>query len=378
MQVSVHPWRLDLRLDEKFVRLVLDSNLVPPGKIFGLHHLFVATISDDIRVLRLLVEVLTPTLSDLIMLLHDAAKHRATEAVRFFLSRGNLKASHFFCPELYLSPLDFRCFNPLAGAVVGGDKEITQEILEHNFDINVGYSDESPPLYLATRHGNLEVLKLLLDLDMRMSPEAPSKLTLLRTALDFEHGDVADYLVDCGVYPAPNEISLRAAVLGRSTKLARFLLTNRNNGLLEHCYHYGSLLQAAAAGRDKKMVQLLIDHGAEVTVSDHIRLGGNGPLMAAVSAGDSELVKMLMDNGADMNDALGCFGNALQTAVTLGNLEVVQVLLNHGFNVNSQVSEFGNALWIAINRRPFDERISCTLAEHEAFISAPLPRPAPY
>ncbi len=107
---------------------------------------------------------------------------------------------------------------------------------------------------------------------------------------------------------------------------------------------YGNALQAASYGGHEKVVQMLLDKGADVKAQG----GGDGnALQAASDGGHEKVVQMLLDKGADVKAQGGYFGNALQAASYGGHEKVVQMLLDKGADVKAQGGGYGNALQAA-------------------------------
>ncbi|RMZ92142.1 hypothetical protein DV736_g628, partial [Chaetothyriales sp. CBS 134916] len=107
---------------------------------------------------------------------------------------------------------------------------------------------------------------------------------------------------------------------------------------------YSNALQAASYRGHEKVVQMLMDAGADVNAQG--REYGNA-LQAASEGGHEKVVQMLMDAGADVNAQGGRYDNALQAASEGGHEKVVQILMDAGAGVNAQGGEYGNALQAA-------------------------------
>ncbi len=107
---------------------------------------------------------------------------------------------------------------------------------------------------------------------------------------------------------------------------------------------YGTALHAASFGGHEKIVQMLLEKGADVNVQ-----GGHygNALQAASYRGQNQVVQILLHYGADVNAQGGTYGNALQAASVEGHGQVVQILFHYGADVNAQGGSYGNALHAA-------------------------------
>ncbi len=110
---------------------------------------------------------------------------------------------------------------------------------------------------------------------------------------------------------------------------------------------FGNALQAASCGGHEKMVQLLLDKGADVNAQGG-RLGN--ALQSAIVGGHEEVVQQLLDKGADIHAQNEVYGSALSAASGKGYEKVVQQLLDKGADVNAPGKWFGNALYSASNK----------------------------
>ena len=82
-------------------------------------------------------------------------------------------------------------------------------------------------------------------------------------------------------------------------------------------------LHAAAAGRSRDSVRILLEHGADVNAQQE---GGWTALHAASQNGDVEMVRLLIASGAHVHARAGNNQNALDLALTKGHQAVVDIL----------------------------------------------------
>ena len=107
--------------------------------------------------------------------------------------------------------------------------------------------------------------------------------------------------------------------------------------------YYASLL-----GLDSIVRELLQVNAAQKQNLVNAKGGRKGnPLQAAIHYGHEKMVQTLLDAGANVNAQGGYFGNALQAASYNGHEKIVQILLNAGANVNAQGGYYDNALQAA-------------------------------
>ncbi|KAL8998142.1 MAG: hypothetical protein Q9169_002763 [Polycauliona sp. 2 TL-2023] len=142
-------------------------------------------------------------------------------------------------------------------------------------------------------------------------------------------------------------------------------------------WFYGTALQAASAEDHLEIVEELLDHGAEVNITDEelgtalqaVCIGGHlstvtrlvaaranvnqisgfcgTALAAAAYRGSGGISSLLLKSGAGINIFAGRYGTALLAASYRGRVAIAQLLLEGGADVNIQGTRYGNALKVA-------------------------------
>jgi ankyrin repeat protein len=210
-----------------------------------------------------------------------------------------------------------------------------------------GFPKGATPLHIASFFGLPDPLETLLLLAETGAINATDSLgrTPLHWACLKGHSAVVQRLLEAGVEMKAldkkgfNPMGL--AALSGQTKTFKILLQVQRDMIdTEKDQQLGIALLAAAQGKSREIVSLLLDAGADPNVPVHPDMD---PLWVAAWEGDLTIVEQLLEAGANV-DSGRKYGNALQEAAASGSLEIIEVLLMAGADVNARGGPAGTAL----------------------------------
>lgn len=196
---------------------------------------------------------------------------------------------------------------PLFQAIQKSDTSALKRLLDRGFDANARDADETPALMAAVLFADASCVKLLLD--HGADPNATDKSGA--TALMWAVPDIAKVklLVASGA-----DVNASSKNLGRTP-----------------------LLIAASFPGSMAVLQLLLDHGANIHAKD--RRGMHAVGRAALSA-DVEVVRFLVEHGCDPNES----GYGTNVRYARHYLPTLEYLLSKGANVEKDALAMA-ALW---------------------------------
>jgi len=112
----------------------------------------------------------------------------------------------------------------------------------------------------------------------------------------------------------------------------KYLISTHGEDVNAKCSHYGNMLHAASNKGNVDAVSLLLDHGAQVNVTNE---RGRTPLWEAYYGRHLQVMQLLLEHGAAPDVRYDTFGLLTHDASHNGQAEVIRLLLQHHANVNA-------------------------------------------
>lgn len=178
-------------------------------------------------------------------------------------------------------------------------------------------------LHLASRIGNLDVVRFLVDQGALVDAQTIIEVTPLMLAAEEGHLEIIDFLIEKG------------------SKVNQF----------DH-HHKHALYYAASEGH-LEVVKRLMELQAEV---DNITAHGYSSLHLACNNGHPEVVEHLIASGADVHASTDTptQDHGFHLAVLNNHLSVIKVLLKAGFMIDTPNALGQNALYLATKYKRLD------------------------
>ena len=180
--------------------------------------------------------------------------------------------------------------------------------------------DGRTALISAAAHGDVPVVRALLNGGADVNAQDSSRYTALFHAIEARYDEVADVLL------AQPGLDLNARGKNGVTALISFVWRDRAD-----------------------VVKLLLDRGANVNLQD---ADGDTALHGAAESGNIEIINHLLTKGADIELKNKAGGTPLMWAAVYGNEQAARTLIDHGANPTAKDVDGMTALdWAVKNKR---------------------------
>ncbi|XP_078360679.1 uncharacterized protein LOC144645086 isoform X3 [Oculina patagonica] len=225
---------------------------------------------------------------------------------------------------------------PLHLAAHKGDEDMVKYLHTLKVNPNIVDNDDMTPLHLAASVGHHNIVAFFLDkFKVDLFSRSRDGSTLLHQTCAAGQLEASNALIKKGVLiHMPNKtgaLCIHEAAKRGHVGLVKMLLEKGVPVNIKNKKHY-TPLHLAALSKKHLAAQLLIGHGADVTV-----IGGlakETPLhMASKVKGGEKVVDVLIKSGADPDTTKENGERALHLAARCGNLEVVKLLLREDAEV---------------------------------------------
>jgi quinoprotein dehydrogenase-associated probable ABC transporter substrate-binding protein len=221
----------------------------------------------------------------------------------------------------------------LDNAVIAGDMERVQYLVEHGADASARDGDGYTALGNAVRFGFTPIAQYLVEHKADLNATDLSGWTPLMYAAWTDNADLARFLIAHG---------------------AHHDVTKDAEGL--------TALAIAAQNSKPKAATVLIDAGADL--NHHVGKGAYTPLMLAATSGSAGIAQQLVEKGADVNAKNAGGVTALMIAAAGDRTDIATLLIHAGADPNAKAQDGRTALIIAEGNN--SDAVAKLLKQHAA------------
>jgi ankyrin repeat protein len=218
---------------------------------------------------------------------------------------------------------------PLRLAAYYGHRAVMESLIEHGARLDQAASEARDfPLHLAAAQGHADVVALLLEKGANVDSRARFDRTPLLEAAKHNRVEVIRILAAAGA-----DLEARGGEVWEEARTALQEAVHVGSDAVEELVRAGANINAEPTAEPSLPFQI-VDENAGPVIGDW----GARPLYQAVCLRRPKMVNFLLDHGADI-DALSHGWSALHAAVAMPDKTMVELLLRRGANpeVKSEV-----------------------------------------
>jgi ankyrin repeat protein len=247
---------------------------------------------------------------------------------------------------------------PLPAALYKRHFRVADLLYRHGADVEVRGDYEKTPLHIASWCGDVDIMRWLFDHGADANIWDEARTTPLYLAAMGMHLEAAQMLLDHNADPnwqhnegtplhwaLAEDLSLiDEEVLNFDVDVVRLLLEHGADVTISDSLLHSTALHRASSGGWLEVVRLLLSYGAKVDEKDKL---GRTPFQIASSRGHLEIMKYLSENGAVVGVRDNKEGTPLHDASAGGHIDAMQWLLNHGADANARQCDCCTPLHLA-------------------------------
>lgn len=236
--------------------------------------------------------------------------------------------------------------SPFQLACMKGNAKIVKSFINHGCSINGIFTSPdswecpkgSTPLHLSVLHKNLEVIKLLLNLNANVNDVNEDGESALHLACGESDEEIVELLISknalINVFAKDNTTPLYYGIKTKNLKIVQLLL--ESGAFVEYDEIPASLnickpIHTVIAAGCRKMIEILIKHGLDVNMKIEENLMEHPSFLhIAVKYDQLDIAKILLDKKADTQIKNDRGRTPLHIAVDRGNKDMIVLLLNYG------------------------------------------------
>ena len=236
----------------------------------------------------------------------------------------------------------------LVDATRRGDRDTVRTLLDQRVDVNGRAPDGATALHWAAQHDDAELVRLLVRAGADVNAANDFGVTPLSLASTNGSTATTALLLERGADPnratASGETPLMTAARSGALAVVQALLDSGAAIDGRERVRGQTALMWAISERHTAVVRLLLARGADARAKS---TSGYTPLLFAARVGDRESARLLLDAGAPANDAAPDGTSALLTAVVRGHTPLAIDLLERGADANAAGPGYTALHWAA-------------------------------
>uniref|UniRef100_A0A8C2DB45 Ankyrin 3 n=1 Tax=Cyprinus carpio TaxID=7962 RepID=A0A8C2DB45_CYPCA len=290
--------------------------------------------------------------------LHIAARKDDTKAAALLLQNDHnadveskkmpiLIESHNIQYSIFVFLLWQNDITPLHVASKRGNANMVRLLLERGARIDAKTKDGLTPLHCGARSGHEQVLEMLLDRGAPILSKTKNGLSPLHMATQGDHLNCVQLLLhhEVPVDDVTNDYltALHVAAHCGHYKVAKVLVDKKANPNAKALNGFTPLHIACKKNRIKVM-ELLLKHGASIQA---VTESGLTPIHVAAFMGHENIVTQLTNHGASPNTMNVRGETALHMAARAGQANVVKFLVANGADVDAKAKDDQTPLHIS-------------------------------